>query len=965
MAQNVQSIERTFIEADFRQARVNEIFQKIESLTSYKFVYKHELAESDLRLTMQRDSITVADLLLAISEKTGWSFMQINQTITVRGDPYVSVVEKQSFPVRGNVLNTNQAHLVNATVKVIELETGTTVLEDGTFTLYLPAGHYTLEASYVGYEKQRARIVVPNKDDQSVSFILKENSELQDLAVTDTRTFPLLELNSPVPVDNVTAKTLSETGHRTLDQQIAARLPSYNSTQQPISDMGAHFNAIDLRGLYSSRTLVLVNGKRKNTSALVYSYVTPGRGEVGVDMNSIPAAAIDRIEVLRDGASAQYGSDAVAGVINLVLEKRVDPFVNLNFSSTTRGDGQQAQVETGFGVEINKNGYINFTINHFDQLRTQRAGNVTSAEDESAYWKNPNYSLNDYRTYLTRNPSAGTQVGLPDMTINNFAFNSGYTVSESTKTTLYAFGSLMKRHGSAPQFTRVPYWVDGFQPLYPGQDYFLPEIAPEIKDHSLTVGMKTLFNQWNFDLSSTLGYARIDYFIVNSFNQSFGAASPTEFYNGAHQFNHFLNNIDITRIFKPGNLKSMTLAMGAESRNETFTTEAGEYLSYADGTPNDPTDRIGSESFPGFTPENASRNFRSNFGAYSEITTEFSETVMAGIALRFENYKDFGNNISWKSNTRIGVIKDKLNIRGSVGSGFRAPALHQIFYTALTTTLTPNGVVQNGILNNKNLALRALGIPKLQPETAFNVSSGITWQLSDIAGLALDFYQIDIKDRIVLSGQVTETGNPASPIDQVLSSVNTSSAGFFLNAADTKTRGLDITFHFDEIPFGKGILSGSVSANFNQTRVTSIHLPDFIENNNLQSKIFSREDISRIETWRPRQKAIATVKYGNQKSSVRLNLLYYGSVTYRHPMNVEDDRTYSGKSLIDLSYTRQFFKSLDITLGCNNIFNVYPDLISVTTDRNVDFVGRFKYPWQTTQFGIDGTRIFTQIKYSF
>lgn len=961
------SVKESMIHVNFVNAPLSEVFSQIELLTKYKFVYQQRITYNDSRLTVKNETLSVAELLLRISRITGWSFKQINDSITIRD------LELENGPelapdnrlITGKVINSAGVVLVGAAIKVLDSESGATSNNEGDFTLNLLPGKYKIEASYVGYIKVVTNILVSNDDCIEINFTLIEKSELDDVVVTSTRTFPLLQLDSPVPVDNLTSESLSETGFGVLDQQLMFRLPAYNSTQQPISDAGAHFNTSDLKGLFSSRTLVLVNGKRKNASALVYSYVTPGRGEVGVDMKSIPPAAIDHVEVMRDGAAAQYGSDAVAGVINLILKNKSDPFINFNYSSTTKGDGQQAQVETGFGVDISKRGYANFTFNYFNQNRTQRAGDITSAEDEAAYWNNPMYTLDDYRSFLARNPKAGTQVGLPDMNITNITLNTGYTLSELTDTKIYAFGTHMSRHGSAPQFTRVPYWVDEFQAVYPGKDFFLPEIAPEIKDQSVTLGLKTTFDNWNFDFSTTIARSRIDYFIVNSFNQSFGAASPTDFYNGAHQFSHFVNNIDIIKTFRPIGIKAITVAFGAENRNETFVTEEGEYLSYADGSPNDPTDRTGSESFPGFTPQNASTNLRNNIGAYSEVTTEFTQRILVGAAMRFENYSNFGSNVSWKLNSRLVLIKDKLHLRSSISSGFRAPALHQIYYTAITTTLTANGVVQNGILDNKNPVLRALGIPRLTPETSFNVGSGITYRLFKNIGLAVDLYRIGIKDRIVLSGQVTSTGDPLSPIDRVLNSVKTSSAGFFLNAVDTQTSGIDLVFNVDGINWGNGIVTGNISANFNRTMVKSINLPDFIESNNLNAYIFSREDISRMETWRPRQKVLATMNYKLNKFSCRFSSMYFGAVTYRHSKNTEDDRTYGGKAITDVSFSYQFSKYLHLTVGSNNIFNVYPDELSVTTDRNVDFVGRFKYPWKTTQFGIDGTRIFTQVRFTF
>jgi iron complex outermembrane receptor protein len=234
-------------------------------------------------------------------------------------------------------------------------------------------------------------------------------------------------------------------------------------------------------------------------------------------------------------------------------------------------------------------------------------------------------------------------------------------------------------------------------------------------------------------------------------------------------------------------------------------------------------------------------------------------------------------------------------------------------------------------------------------------------------------YQIDVDDRIVLSGQVTPTGDASSPIDQTLASVNVGSAGFFLNAINTRTKGIDIVISYDNITLGKGLLTGSIAANFNETEVLGTNFPDFIKNNNLEDAIFSREDISRAETWRPRQKIVASVNYKINKFSTNLSFMNYGEVTYRHPSNPADDATYGAKTLTDLSFTYGITNKIDFTVGANNLFNVYPDTFAdaykanggVPSDRNLDFVGRFKYPWQTTQFGLDGTRLFTKLAFKF
>jgi iron complex outermembrane receptor protein len=844
---------------------------------------------------------------------------------------------------------------------------GTTTNNSGEFSIKVKSLPTILVVSSLGFMSKE--IKVSSKKYLTV-VVEVDNVSLDEIVLVGSRGKPRTAFDSPVPIDNIKISELAQTGKGVLDQQLMFKVPSYNSTQQPVSDAGAHFSPADLRGLFPSRTLVLVNGKRKNASALVYSYVTPGRGEVGVDMKSIPAAALERVEILRDGAAAQYGSDAVAGVINLVMKKSVAPFINTSYSVTSEGDGAQYQLETGFGVDIADKGYVNFTFSYFDQERTQRAGKITSVEDEANYWKASSQTTQEFITdnkleaFLQRNPSAGFQVGIPDMTITNFSYNMGYTLDEETQTEVYSFGALANRTGSAAQFARVPYWVPGFEQIYPGADFFRAEMSPQIKDNTFSLGIKTVFNGWNFDLSTTTGKNRIDYYITNSFNQSYGASSPSDFYNGAHQFSHVVNNLDLFKVYEGADDKAISVAFGVEHRTERFVTEAGELASY---------EGSGSESFGGFSPENVADDYRSNIGMYTDISIDLSKAFLIGGALRYENYSDFGSNVSWKLNSRWKTADDKLAIRGSVSSGFRAPSLHQMFYTARTTTLTTNGIQQNGILNNSDPALRALGIPELNPETSQSIGAGVSYRITRKIGFTADVYQVKVDDRIGLSGQVTATGDTSSPIDQTLSAANVGAVGFFLNAIDTRTRGVDLVLSYDYINLGSGQLSGSIAANFNKTEVTGFNFPKFIQDNNLQDAVFSREDISRVETWRPQQKIIAAVNYKIEKFSAGVSFMNYGKVTYRHASDASNDATYGGKTLTDINFAYNLTEKLNLSLGVNNLFNIYPDTFAdaysdtggAPGDRNLDFVGRFKYPWQTTQFGIDGTRVFTKLAFTF
>jgi iron complex outermembrane receptor protein len=961
---------------DMENVTIKQVLKEIKDQTGFKFLYTSNLIDESQKISFRAKQETTPKILDRLFENTEIDYKIIEkQIVLTKRELQKSETKVQEREIKGTVKDSNGVPLSGANVLLKGTTIGTQADFDGKFTLAFPDDNSNiLVISYIGYKT--VEIDITGKT--SIEIILPEDaSQLDSVVLVGSRGKPRTSFDSPVPVDNIKVTELTQTGKGVLDQQLMFKVPSYNSTEQPISDAAAHFSPADLRGLFPSRTLVLVNGKRKNASALVYSYVTPGRGEVGVDMKSVPSAALERVEILRDGAAAQYGSDAVAGVINLVLKKKSDPFINTSYSVTSEGDGEQYQIETGFGVDITDKGYANFTFSHFDQSRTQRAGTITSVEDEAGYWgvtDTSDFNTSDLTAFLGRNPSAGFQVGLPDMTITNFAYNLGYTLDEASQTEVYSFGTLTNRAGSAPQFARVPYWVPGFEEIYPGQEFFLAEMAPQIKDNTLSIGIKTVFNNWKFDLSSTSGKNRIDYYIKNSFNQSFGASSPSDFYNGAHEFSHVVNNLDVVRSFETGDDSSLTFAFGAEQRTERFVTEAGEFASYGDGeNPNAQGGRTGSESFGGFKPENASNDYRSNLGIYTDLVADISKSFLVGGALRYENYSDFGSNISWKITSRWKTENDKLSIRGSLSSGFRAPSLHQMFYTAITTTLTVDGIQQNGILNNSDPALRALGIPRLDPETSFNIGAGITYRINKNMGITADLYQIDVDDRIALSGQVTPTGDPSNPIDQTLSSVNVGSAGFFLNAINTRTKGIDIVFSYDNIELGKGYLSGSIAANFNKTEVVGTNFPAFIADNNLENAIFSREDVSRVESWRPRQKIIASANYKINKLSANISFMNYGEVTYRHPSAPVNDATYGGKTLTDLSFTYGFTDKIDFTIGANNLFNVYPDTFAeaysgnggVPDDRNLDFVGRFKYPWQTTQFGLDGTRVFTKLAFKF
>jgi iron complex outermembrane receptor protein len=886
--------------------------------------------------------------------------------VTNRGNIGRLAADLRPLTVSGRVTDDAGIALPGATIMGLGTRKGTTSEADGSFSLMLPANTEQVVVTFTGFDSQMVNVSQETLPD----IQLKEGVSLEEVTVFGSRSACRSIFASAVPIDKLSAAELARTGAMTLDDQLATSVPSFSTGHHPVSDAAAHFNPVGLRGLLPSRTLILINGKRKNASALLYSYVTASRGEVGVDMKSIGAEAVQEVEVLRDGAAAQYGSDAIAGVINLRLKEKIRPFLDLSYATTNAGDGQRLNLAGGFSAPLGEKGFATFTLGYRQQQRSQRAGTITSPTDETAHWGTDIFSAADFADYLARNPRAGFQVGLPDSRLINASLNAEYALGrEGEVTRLYAFGSLMSRKGRSPQFARGPYWVAGFEAIYPDQDFFLPEMAPTILDGTLTVGANRTWRGWRGDLSSTIGNARIDYYINNSFNQSLGAASPIDFYNGAHRFTQLVNNLDVRRAFPLAEKALLNVSFGLEQRTEIFRSFAGEFASYGDGTP-DVTDRVGSESFSGLRPADVVYGRRGNIGFYAEVSSDLSPRLQLGAAARHEYYSDFGGNLSWKINGLLRVIPEKINVRMALGNGFRAPSLHQVHFTSTTTTLTPDGVVQNRILNNRDPALDLLQIPELQPETSLNLSTGMTCRLTPRWEVSADLYRIDVLDRIVLSGQISRQAGEDSPINDLLSATNTNSAGFFLNAVNTTTSGVDLVVTMKKMPLGKGQLRASLAVNLHRTRVRAVKLPSFIEGNDLRDEVFSREDISRLERWRPRQRAIFQLQYNQGKLATMLGVNYYGAVQYRHPKDPADDVRFRAKALTNCAVSWAFRPGLRWRMGIDNLFNVFPDDFTTAyngtpTDRNIDFVGRFQYPWQTLQIGIDGLRAFTGINYEF
>lgn len=867
--------------------------------------------------------------------------------------------------VTGAVTDDSSQPLPGVTVIVKGTATGAATDFDGNYSITASNGDI-LVFSYVGFETQEATVT-----GNVLNVTMQAGIALDEVILVGNRAKPRTILDSPVPIDNISVAELRNTGQPTVDKMLTYKVPSFNSTNQTISDATAHFDPADLRGLGPSRTLVLVNGKRKNQSALVYINDTPGKGEVGVDLKSIPAAAIERIEVLRDGASAQYGSDAIAGVINMVLKKNVEyTTVNVSSGTTTEGDGFNFGADLNTAINVGENGgYINITAGYYEQEETNRAG--TPGEDVLF-----GVAANDpmWSSWLSANPDLGMTIGQPELKKTDVFFNAGVPFKNDSGE-FYAFGGLTYRTGKSFALYRAPYWVpDPFNLLHEaGTTYqgFQPTFETDVRDNNFTVGSKWEMLGFNVDLSGTTGRNAVDYEVNNSINTALGADSPTSFDVGAYTFSNLLANLDISR-----NFGQVSVAFGAEIREESFTAKAGQPESYfANGV----------QSFPGLQPANEVNAKRDNYGVYADIEWEATDEFLIGGAVRYEDFSDFGDNTSWKIYSRYLLGGGKGAIRASYSTGFRAPSLHQIYLSNIQTLVSGGTVSNQGTFSNVDPVIReGLGVPQLTAETSDNITAGITYKPVSDLSVSVDFYNVKVDNRVLFTGEIGyidgSVGNPQNPVEDILEANSITSLKFFVNAVNTNTTGVDVVLNYRNIELGSGTLAATLAANFNETKIEGqIDTPPLLAANGYE--IFNRKEQSRITSSRPKSKILLGLDYEVGKWGLSLNNTYFGEVSWQHsnnglnggdfgngpiPTADEDfDQTFAGKILTDLIISFDFSDKISASASVSNLLNVYPDVIDTKGDFVTDLGGRFKYPWEVNQFGFNGTTINAGLTFKF
>jgi iron complex outermembrane receptor protein len=865
----------------------------------------------------------------------------------------------QTTTVKGTIRDANGQPLNGASVELEGTRRGTVTDANGNFTIVAPPGSYTLVITYVGLQPQRQSITVPAGGLADLSYGMQNAGDLNRVVVVGSRSAQVRSsTQTPVPVDVISSRDMQATGQVEPTQMLNFVAPSYNSSRQTIADGTDHIDPATLRGLGPDQVLVLVNGRRRYNQALLNVNGTIGRGSVGTDMNSLVPAAIERIEVLRDGASSQYGSDAIGGVVNVVLKKQnKGTTVYSHWGRHYAGDGATQQVGITHGLPLGKEGFLTFSgeVRHRDA--TNRAGDYTGL----VY---ANDVPTDERIIAERGFSRKNNMYIGNSEVYNkgLMVNAGLPLGKNMR--FFLTGGLNWRDGKAYGFYRYPRQTSQVNNLlFP--DGFLPQIASTVLDRSIIAGVEgRTGGGWNWDVSQTSGGNSFAFQINNTNNASqfaMGRNAPTEFYAGKLRFNQHTTNLNFAKDMgsKMG-FKTFNVALGAELRFDNYQIEEGEEASWKNYEPS--SGRVGgAQVFPGYQPANAVNETRTVTGAYVDVESDISDRFLANVAARFENYSDFGSNVAGKLSMRY-RFSDLFTLRGSVSNGFRAPSMHQRYFSAISTVFvnTSGGFVplQQGTFRNNSEIAQAFGIPSLKAEKSMNYSVGFTSRPGKGWNITVDAYQIDIKDRIVLTGSFTRASSTV--VSNILSAYpDVTSAIFFTNAIDTRTRGIDLVIARSN-RLGAGTLDITLAGNFNKTEVVGdIKSSDVLkaDPNLANGVLFNIEERGRIERAQPRNKFALTGNYRFGKFGAVLRATRFGEVaSIFNGTDRTRDEFFDPRVVTDASLSYKFWNVLNLTIGANNIGDVYPDKLKNFLNTSD---GRFVYSRNATQFGFNGGYYYT------
>jgi len=840
----------------------------------------------------------------------------------------------QSRTVSGQILDAAGAPLIGATVVEKGTNNGISTDATGRFVLRARTAQPRLQISALGYTSQEVGTEGP------VAVRLAASSTaLEGVQVVGTRSLNRSVTDSPSPVDIIDVQQVTaRTGQLDVNQLLQFVAPSFNSNRQTGADGADHVDPASLRGLGPDQTLVLVNGKRWHQSALVNLFGSRGRGNTGTDLNTIPAASIERIEILRDGASAQYGSDAIAGVINIVLKTSTKELTaNANYGAYTAKyrfddktfDGGNFNANANYGVAVGAGGFVNATVDFNQREHTQRA-NVPAPDG------------------IQRR-----QYGDPKATNTSVYLNSKLPLSE--KVYAYVFGGINVRKGDAYAYTRFPTVSDGNgndipnprsnATLYPNG--FDPIITSSIFDGQGVAGVRGTFGQWDVDLSNGFGSNNFHYGVKNTLNATLGAQSPTTFDAGGFQLQQDVVDLNVSRNYKTV-LQGLNLAFGSEYRREwysLFAGEAGSYVNYAPGT----GVGGGAQGFPGFQPRNEVKASRSNIGVYADAEVDVTKALLVEGAVRFENYTDFGSNFTGKLATRL-KLSDAFSLRGTLSTGFRAPSLAQINFNTVFTNVVGGVPVDVLIDRNNGPVTKAVGIAPLTRELSRSASVGFTGRAGSVLTFTVDGYYIHIQDRIVLTGSFTSSDSIIGP---TLTALNVGQAQFFANAASTSTFGLDVVVA-NTLGVGSGRLTTTLAANFNRLNVTRVQTTPLLAGK--EDIFFGPREQAFVKASAPPYKINLTFDYNIGRFGALVRFVEFGGVSlidYNGDLNRYDPRLTT-----DVALSYALTNQLRLSVGSSNLFNKYPNFFNPQATETGG-------AWDPVQMGSNGRFLFAKLQARF
>jgi len=833
----------------------------------------------------------------------------------------------------------------------------------------------------------------------------------ETIIVTGTRRTDRTIADSTVPIDVISSESLQNSGTTETNRLLNQLVPSFNFPQPSLTDGTDSLRPATLRGLAPDQVLVLVNGKRRHLSSLLNLNGSIGRGSAGVDMNTIPPMAIERIEVLRDGASSQYGSDAIAGVINIQLKKSVggraqitygkyittmedvkdvasvsptltgssseNPVITLSDNDRKRRDGGTLTMATNIGLPVGDGGYFNFTAEYKDRSPTNRSGpdlrrNYAGAGDPREV------TFNRFEHRFGDGESK-------DM---NFFFNAGMDVGDSFE--LYSFGSYGIRDANGAGFyrrsldSRNADWDNGGQPIYP--DGFLPLITSTIQDIAIAGGLRGETAGWNLDLSVNYGSNRLDYGVEDSINTSLGSLhSPRKFDAGGLRSGQTSVNLDASRDLNVG-IGSTTLALGAEWRNENYRIVPGQLESYIAGPYTFSNGAApGAQVFPGFSPTTAIDKSRDSFAGYLELDADISDMFNVQAAGRYEHFSDFGDTVNGKLAARFEPVNG-LAFRGSVSTGFRAPGMAQQFFSTTSTNNVGGTLIEIGTFPVASPIAVALGAQPLKPEKSVNFGGGIAFNMVQGLSLTVDYYRIKIKDRITLTENLQ-----GADVVAILQAANVqgTSARFFINGIDTRTQGLDIVGSYRVPDFGLGTLRINVGYNINDTKITDRRAFSAFD----AQRLYARQESFRLTDGQPSNKFNAGISWDIGAFGLTVNANRYGSVflpdgvtsvaangqpvTLSNPAVRDDirvgkgdapgDITLSPKWVVDLELRYKLFDTVGLAVGANNLLDEYPDRLPYGTVNGVNFGTNNSFLPYSSQspFGFSGRFVYGRVSVDF